>query len=102
MADVEDLSVSLRVFDQGEHRGDDIPNPGKGAALGAIAIDRDRPAGKRATDKPWYHHSVLASLAGSDRVEESDDDGGQPLLLEISSGQELINDLRRGVAPPGP
>ena len=61
------------MFRQSDERADHIGHVTKTAALGAVAVDRDGLAAVRLAHEARDDHPVAARLAGTNRVEESDD-----------------------------
>ena len=100
VADVEDLAVGggrVRQLDDG---ADHVAHVAEAAGLVPVAEDGDGLAGEGLADEGGDDHAVAAGLARADGVEEAGDDDGQAPLAGVRQGEELVDGLGAGVAPP--
>src|SRR5690606_5790499 len=98
-ADVVDLSNGCVALGELDERTHDVRYVAEAPRLVARAVDRDGLVLEGLTGERGQHHAVLPGLARSDRIEEADHGGGKAALLPVGDGEELVDELTRGIAP---
>lgn len=81
VSNVEEFSVGLGVFDQGDHGIHDAAHPSEGATLRAVTIDGQGLSRQRLPQDARDDHPILPGLGGPMVLEMRMTTGGSPFSL---------------------
>ena len=99
VADVDDLADGTIRVHEADETFDCVPHITEAARLLSAAVDVDGGVVQGGLDEIGKHHSIAASLPGTNGIEQADDNDGQLLFLPVRKSQKFIKGLGSRIAP---
>ena len=98
-SDVDDLAYGCRLVHKPDEGTGHVGDVREASRLGSVAKNSDRLPGEGLLDEGGNDHSVPSGLAWTDGIEQTHDDGRQPVLSPVGQGEKLVDGLGTGIAP---